>query len=430
MVSALLYWNGLVPKSNLNLQEDAIELRLYLKNYDKEKKMKNTTLRNLFILVGSTLSVLQGAIVAPALPKISEHFAGVENIEFLSKLILSISPLFLALFSPIAGIMLEKYGRKNVLIIATVLYAFAGTTGFYLDNIFLILVGRALLGITISAMMSGFIVVLGDLYKGNELNKYMGIQGALMSFGGMVYLLVGGALANISWNLPFVGYAFSLIITIGLLLFLDETKPQNITNEKPNLETKTKFSKEIIFLNVIAFLVMVIYLMVPTQLPFFLSNTFKVSPQSIGGFLALWILASSIASLSYSKIRKSLNISQIYVVGLCLWTIGYVFLYFSPSIPLILVSLAIAGIGNGLVVPNLKTELLELVTPNQRGKQSGILTASLYFGQFFSPILMQPIISNFTIKEPFIFTAIILIIIAVVYFRKNINGRDRIKVKL
>lgn len=385
--------------------------------------MKNTTLRNLFILVGSTLSVLQGAIVAPALPKISEHFAGIENIEFLSKLILSISPLFLALFSPIAGIMLEKYGRKNLLIIASILYAIAGTTGFYLDNIYLILVGRALLGITISALMSGFIVVLGDLYKDNELNKYMGIQGALMSFGGMVYLLVGGALANISWNLPFIGYAFSLVITVGLLFFLDETKPEKVTTESPDLVAKTKFSKEIIILNIVAFLVMVIYLMIPTQLPFFLSNTFKISPQSIGGFLALWILASSIASISYAKIRKTLNIAQIYVIGLCLWTIGYICLYFSPSIPLILVSLAISGIGNGLVVPNLKTELLELVSPNQRGKQSGILTASLYFGQFFSPIFMQPIISKFTIKVPFIFTAFVMIVIAVIYFRKNLKNR-------
>lgn len=379
--------------------------------------MKNTKLRNLFILIGSTLSVLQGAIVAPALPKISEHFAGVENIEFLTKLILAISPLTLALFSPIAGVMLEKYGRKNVLLIATILYAFAGTTGYYLDNIYLILVGRALLGITISALMSGFIVVLGDLYKGNELNKYMGIQGALMSFGGMLYLLIGGKLATISWNLPFLGYAFSLIITIGLLLFLDETKPENQEKSK----SKISFSNDIKLLNLVAFLVMVIYLMIPTQLPFLLDKVLGLTSDKIGIFMAFWILASSIASFTYAKVRKLLSVNQIYVLGFVIWSIGYVVLYYGYSMPIILVALAISGIGNGFVVPNLKTELLELVSPNERGKHSGILTASLYFGQFFSPFFMQPIISKFTIKEPFIFTVIVLAAIAVLYFYKHIR---------
>lgn len=385
--------------------------------------MKNTKLRNLFILIGSTLSVLQGAIVAPALPKISEHFAGVENIEFLTKLILAISPLTLALFSPIAGVMLEKYGRKNVLLIATILYAFAGTTGYYLDNIYLILVGRALLGITISALMSGFIVVLGDLYNGNELNKYMGIQGALMSFGGMLYLLIGGKLATISWNLPFLGYAFSLIITIGLLLFLDETKPENQEKSK----SKISFSNDIKLLNLVAFLVMVIYLMIPTQLPFLLDKVLGLTSDKIGIFMAFWILASSIASFTYAKVRKLLSVNQIYVLGFVLWSIGYVVLYYGYSMQIILVALAISGIGNGFVVPNLKTELLELVSPNERGKHSGILTSSLYFGQFFSPFFMQPIISKFTIKEPFIFTVIVLASIAVLYFYKHIRKVNELK---
>jgi len=380
--------------------------------------MKNTKLRNLFILLGSTLSVLQGAIVAPALPKISEHFAGIENIEFLSKLILAISPLFLALFSPFAGNLLEKYGRKRVLIIASILYAFAGTTGFYLDNIYLILVGRALLGMTISALMSGFIVVLGDLYKGDELNKYMGIQGALMSFGGMLFLIIGGILAEISWNLPFIGYLFSLVIAVGLLFFLDETKPNNTTEIK-NKPSKIVLNKDIIMLNVMAFCVMAIYLMIPTQLPFLLVKLFSLSNKEIGGYLALWIFSSSLASISYSKVRKLLSNKQIYMFGFLIWSIGYLILFSSNSIMMILIGLFFSGVGNGYVIPNLKTELLEKVSEFQRGKQSGLFTASLYFGQFFSPILIQPIIKSFNIQFPFLIISIILILFTLLYFFLN-----------
>lgn len=384
--------------------------------------MKNIKIRNLFILLGSTLSVLQGAIVAPALPKISEHFAGIENIEFLTKLILAISPLFLALFSPFAGTLLEKYGRKRVLIIASVLYAFAGTTGYYLDNIYLILVGRALLGITISALMSGFIVVLGDLYKGDELNKYMGIQGALMSFGGMLYLIIGGFLAEISWNLPFVGYLFSIVIAVGLLFFLDETKPENTTETSKKPE-KIDLNKNIIILNVMAFCVMAIYLMIPTQLPFLLDKLFSLSNKSIGGYLALWIFSSSLASFSYSKVRKLLSVKQIYMFGFLIWSIGYLILFSSNSIVMILIGLFFSGVGNGYVIPNLKTELLENVSEFQRGKQSGLFTASLYFGQFFSPFLIQPIIKTFNIQFPFLIISIILISFTLMYFFLNKKAR-------
>lgn len=380
--------------------------------------MQNTKIRNLFILVGSTLSVLQGAMVAPALPKISEHFAGVENIEFLSKMIIAISPLFLALFSPIAGTLLEKYGRKRVLIIASILYAFAGTTGFYLDNIYLILVGRALLGITISALMSGFIVVLGDLYKGDELNKYIGIQGALMSFCGMLYLIIGGFLAEISWNLPFISYLFSLIIAVGLLFFFDETKPNN-SSEFNNKPSKIDLNQNIIILNLIAFCVMAIYLMIPTQLPFLLDKLFSLSNKEIGVYLALWIFSSSIGSFYYARIRKLLSIKQIYMFGFLIWSIGYLILFTGNSIIMIQIGLFFSGLGNGFVIPNLKIELLENVSELQRGKQSGLFTASLYFGQFFSPILIQPIIKSFNIQFPFLIISILLILLTLLYFFMN-----------
>ncbi|MCX8055918.1 MAG: MFS transporter, partial [Ignavibacteria bacterium] len=116
-----------------------------------------TTIRNAVILFGSTLSVMAGAIVTPVLPYITRNFSNIDNIEFLTKLILSLPPLFIAIFSPVSGYLFEKFGRKPILIIAAILYGIAGTTGYYLNDIYFILVGRAFLGIAISALMTGFI---------------------------------------------------------------------------------------------------------------------------------------------------------------------------------------------------------------------------------------------------------------------------------
>jgi len=160
-------------------------------------------------------------------------------------------------------------------------------------------------------------------------------------------------------------------------------------------------------------------LMIPTQLPFLLVKLFSLSNKEIGGYLALWIFSSSLASISYSKVRKLLSIKQIYMFGFLIWSIGYLILFSSNSIMMILIGLFFSGVGNGYVIPNLKTELLENVSEFQRGKQSGLFTASLYFGQFFSPILIQPIIKSFNIQFPFLIISVILISFTLLYFFLN-----------
>ena len=101
--------------------------------------------RNTVILLGSTMSVMAGASIAPALPEMTDYFSEVENAEILVKIMLTIPSLFIALFSPVAGIILDKYGRRLPLLLSTILYGIAGTSGFYLDNLYLILLGRAIL---------------------------------------------------------------------------------------------------------------------------------------------------------------------------------------------------------------------------------------------------------------------------------------------
>ncbi len=107
----------------------------------------NEGLRRSTLLLGSTLTVMAGAIISPALPEISRAFDHLADPELMSKLILTLPALFIALLAPVAGYFVDWSGRKKVLLFSLLLYALAGTTGAYLSNIYLILAGRALLGI-------------------------------------------------------------------------------------------------------------------------------------------------------------------------------------------------------------------------------------------------------------------------------------------
>lgn len=45
-----------------------------------------------------------------------------------------------------------------------------------------ILVSRALLGFAVAGIMSGFTTLILDFFRGSELNKFLGLQGALLGW--------------------------------------------------------------------------------------------------------------------------------------------------------------------------------------------------------------------------------------------------------
>jgi MFS family permease len=80
---------------------------------------KNKALRKATLLIGSTLTVMAGAIVAPALPQISREFADVPGIELLSRLVLTLPALFMGILAPLAGYLTDRAGRKKSFVILT-----------------------------------------------------------------------------------------------------------------------------------------------------------------------------------------------------------------------------------------------------------------------------------------------------------------------
>ena len=105
------------------------------------------------ILLSSMMTVMAGAIVAPALPEIQKHFADHASSQLLTRLIITTPALAIAIIAPLSGFLVDLFGRKRLLISSLILYAIAGTSGVWLESLETILVGRLVLGVAIA--MSG-----------------------------------------------------------------------------------------------------------------------------------------------------------------------------------------------------------------------------------------------------------------------------------
>ena len=77
-------------------------------------------------MMASALTIMSGATIAPALPSIEAHFSGTPHAELLTRLVLTMPALFIVLCAPFAGLVVDRLGRKPVLVAAAALFALAG----------------------------------------------------------------------------------------------------------------------------------------------------------------------------------------------------------------------------------------------------------------------------------------------------------------
>lgn len=410
-------------------------------------------LRDATLLLGSSLTVMAGAAIAPALPSIAAAFPDDPSAERLAKLALTLPGLFIAFAAPFSGWLLDRFGRRNVLIASVAAYALAGTSGLYLPSLHAILVGRALLGLAVAGTMTSCVTLIGDYHAGAARERFMGIQAAFMGLGGMVFLSSSGLLADVHWRAPFLVYAMSLAVLPGALFFVREPKRHvhelilgdssaaAIAPPPPRADHGAPVALAAL-LFAVAFGAMVAFYMVPVHLPFHVRTLAaaqaaasattanrdatearaatgeveampvvesmgarepfrKVEPVDgskrrdgarAGFAIAALTLVSACASLGYQKLRGRLSHPAVFAASFLLHGAGYMAVGQAESYGAMVAGMLVAGLGTGLMMPNLNVWLLGRTPERLRGRVVGGMTCCFFLGQFASPLLTDPLV--------------------------------------
>ncbi len=373
---------------------------------------KSVQFRNATLLLGSAMTVLAGATIAPALPEMSLAFQDIPNADFLVRLLLTVPALFTAIGAPFSGLLLDRWGRKPVLVGAVILYGVAGASGYVLGSLYGILAGRALLGLAVAGTTSGFTTLIADYFSGRKLSKFLGYQAAFMAFGGAAFLLVGGILADIGWRLPFLLYLYAFGILLGVLFAIDEPRVQRTTGEQQSQDdTAAVPYRRVAPIYALAFAGTLLFFIAPVLLPFLLTNLGSISSSQIGLALAVSVLVGGIASLQYQRVKERLSFQAINVLVFLAIGLGSGIIGLSSEYAGILIGLVISGIGVGLALPNFNLWLLTVIPAAAHGRAVGGLTTAVFLGQFLSPIAIQPIASQTGLSGAFAVAGVISLLL-------------------
>lgn len=371
---------------------------------------KNRQIQYALLLV-ATLGVMSGVTVVSSLPLISRTFSHIPHIEFLSKLMLTIPSIMIAVFAPLAGHIVDRWGRLKPLYTGIFLFVLGGSSGFYLNDFYLILAGRAILGLGVAFIMTSSTALIGDYFDEETRHIFMSRQGMAVAIGGILFITSGGILAQIHWSYPFAIYFIPLLFLPLLFQALYEPKKHSHVPD-PELETS------LMPVYITAFFVMVLFYMLPTQLPYLIVNTLGGKAQTVGFVIATAMVFNALTAIQYAKIKKRYSYIRIYAFTFLLFATGLFFISRAHDIAELFFATMPIGMAFGLLLVNTNAWFLSKVPPSKRGKASGILTSSFFLGQFASPIFFEPLVSAYGIQGLFLIISCVAALVSLVLFTR------------
>jgi MFS family permease len=381
-----------------------------------KKNIQKTTL-----LLASMMTMMAGAVVAPSLPQINTIFSLTPHANILTRLIITLPALFIAFFSPIFGKISDMHGRKKILLVALILYSLSGVTGYFFNNLYLILVGRAFLGIAVAGIMTIVVTLIGDYYVGKERSQFLGLQGSFMGIGGVVFISLAGWLADFGWHVPFLIYLFGFLVFPLVIVYLDE--PEQFTHKKQTTTVLANIDYPRTLVTIIYILIfcgIIIFYMIPVQIPYLLKSISGVSNTQVGLAIASQSLTGALVAMNYRRIKSNFSFCNLYKITFTIIAIGYLIIGTGSTFTHIILGLIVSGMGIGLLMPTANMWIIEVAPETIRGKLVGKANRATFIAMFLSPILVQPIINRTSIAFSFAIVSLFaLVLVALLFLLKS-----------
>lgn len=391
---------------------------------------KNSLLKdlNLYIIFGVTLTSVMGvSSIAPAFPSIGRSLNVSTN---QIGLLITFFTLPGIIFTPIFGILADRFNRKVILVPSLFLFGIAGTACALADSFEQLLMFRVFQGIGSAALGVLNLTLIGDLYLGNERATVMGYNGSVLSIGTALYPAIGGALAIIGWSYPF--YLSLLALPVGLfaLFFLRQETEKNGLEIKFYLkEVKSAlFSKTVLALFLCMFFTFImLYGGYITFFTILLDEKFSKSSFAIGAILSGSSLVTAITSAQLGRLTARFNEQTLIKAAAVLYTLIFAMIPFVDNIWLFAIPISLFGVAQGMNIPSIMNLLTGYAPKEFRAAFLSANWMVMRLGQAIGPYVLGLVYLYVSLEGTFYFaslTGILFIITSFIFLRGEIPSAD------
>ncbi|GIO14385.1 tetracycline resistance MFS efflux pump [Cohnella xylanilytica] len=326
------------------------------------------------------------------------------------------------LFSPYAGRLADTYGRKRMIVIGMLVFAFSEALFGIASSSFLLFVSRMLGGVSAAMIMPAVMAYAADMTSDEERAAGMGYINASITTGFIIGPGIGGYIAEFGIRAPFYAAGIGGVVAAGItLLFLRESLPAQAAPAdsgqtaaaapKIGLLTQLRSSyREPYFLSLIIVFVMSFGLAnFETVFGLFVDHKFGFDPQDIAFIITFGSIAGAVVQLTiFSWILNRFGEKR--VISVCLLFAGIFILMtlFVHRFWLIFAVTFIVFLAIDILRPAIGTQMSRLAKDEQ-GYVAGLNSAFTSLGNIAGPIVAGFLFDR-NVNYPYTLACVVLLI--------------------
>ena len=381
-------------------------------------------LKRAAILSLSFLAIMSTDIAAPLVGQISASFPEIN--PTLIKQTITLPSLMMIFFGLIAGQLVKVMSKKAILAIGISLYTIGGIAGGWSHTFTGHLIMRSVLGAGTGLITPVVTSLIADFYEGKERADMIGYSFSVSHIGGVIMPPLAAWIGTYDWRTAFLLYAITPFIFLFSMLFIPKL-PQNREPEAHSIR-KNSITPLVIWLSIMSFLLVVIFFIIVTDIPFLIQAKQNIAPYVITFGLSVSTFGSSITGLAFSRVYMKLKKWTI-PAGLLITAAGFLLITFTQSSFLVLFGSLSTGLGVGLLFSLILLLTTDAVGSNDSTAALAVINSAFSIGMFMSPFFYaivpdlfskKPnIILNFQLASCFFLVAGAIAIPAVHFFMKD-----------
>ena len=391
-------------------------------------KAKSTTfLKFLIVLIAfqDVAAGVAGSIMADLIDAFPNHNPSVVM------LIATIPGLFQIIPSLLYGKLANKYTKRGLLFTGLSFFIIGGIMPFFIDDLFLIIAFRGLLGLGVGITLPLSIDIITSFFDGRDRDFLIGFGTSTVAcIGGIFFQMAGGMLADAyNWQYGFLVYLFPIWILALTFLYLPEPKKQEVHNASFK-EILFSAPKTVYGFSIGQVIFSALIYGYVTNISIIIQKESLGNATEAGFAISLFTFGTLVIGFFFGRMRQfwpNFNIP----FGILLTAVGILWCFFANNLMMINIASFLGGMGLGIVLPGVLARVSELSNVKKGISFVGFVAAAQGLGGITSSFMYQFLLNIFG-QENGRFTLLLasigLIILAIAWiavttFRKEKDSR-------
>ncbi|MBB3109695.1 DHA1 family multidrug resistance protein-like MFS transporter [Paenibacillus phyllosphaerae] len=373
---------------------------------------------SLLILMFNLFLVFTGiGLIVPIMPKFIESLGITGGIAGLLVAAFSLTQL---LFSPVAGRLSDRFGRKGIIVIGLVLFAISEVLFGIASQTWLLFAARMLGGISAAMVMPAVMAYAADITTDEERATGMGYINAAITTGFIIGPGIGGYIAEFGIRVPFyaAGVAGVIAALINIFVLPESPKARKSLSSSPaaaepakSLFTQLRYAyREPYFFSLIIVFVMSFGLAnFETIFGLFVDHKFSFGPKDIAFIITFGSIAGAVVQLTaFGWLLNRFGEKRVISVSLFFAGVFILLTLFVHQFWLIFAVTFVIFLAIDILRPAIGTQM-SMVAEDQQGYVAGLNSAFTSLGNIIGPIIAG-FLFDMNINVPYIVASLVLLI--------------------